>query len=535
MMIEPWRLCFKCEIKKIKIEVSYLSNFQGVPKSTNVKSVVSVIDTLKSYEYVDNGQPMRGGMKDVYFSPDRTYVVAFYRDKQDYNSKERLRKIVTQYYDSFFNRDGGTYYKELYCWPTDMVEKDGKVGLIVPAYNQNFFFKKGYAGSDGIKGKEKQGLWFASAKFRNKGFSLRLDSSELGTWLNYFQICVRIARGVKRLHAAGLAHSDLSYKNVLVDPVSKSATIIDIDGLVVPGLYPPDVIGTADFIAPEVLATKHLDIRDPNRKHANRTTDLHALAVMIYMYLLYRHPLKGGKVNSLDTEQDDLLSMGEKALFIEHPNDTSNRPKMKQVSKWALPWADIVKLPYTITGPYLKELFEHAFIKGLHHPNLRPNADTWEQALLKTTDLMQPCNNKSCEQKWFVFDNTAAPRCPFCGTPVQGPLPVLDLYYEFKPTVWKPEHHRLMVCHNQYLFQWHVNRNIVRNEKLTTEQKVPVAYFTFHHGKWVLVNQKLHSLKDLTEDREIPPGTMVDITDGKRLLLSKDDGGRIVLITMTNK
>src|SRR5688500_12092861 len=162
-----------------------------------------------------------------------------------------------------------------------MVEADNKVGLIVPAYNKNFFFRSGYASGEGIKGKEKQGLWFASAKFRNKGFSLRLDESELGSWLSYFQICVNIARGVKRLHAAGLAHSDLSYKNVLVDPVSKSAAIIDIDGLVVPGLFPPDVIGTADFIAPEVLATKHLDINDPSRKLPNRLTDLHALAVMI--------------------------------------------------------------------------------------------------------------------------------------------------------------------------------------------------------------------------------------------------------------
>ncbi|HSU50937.1 MAG TPA: hypothetical protein VLJ41_10120, partial [Segetibacter sp.] len=109
------------------------------------------------------------------------------------------------------------------------------------------------------------------------------------------------------------------------------------------------------------------------------------------------------------------------------------------------------------------------------------------------------------------------------------------LYYQFKPTVWKPENHRLMVYNNQYLFQWHVNRNVIRNEKLTAEQKVPVGYFTFFNGKWVLVNQKLTSLKDLTEDKEIPVNTMVDITDGKKLLLSNEDGGRVVMITMANK
>ena len=107
------------------------------------------------------------------FRPDRSYVVAFYRDKQDYNSKERLKKLVTQYHDSFFNREGGEYYKKLYCWPTDMVELNNKVGLIVPTYQKDFFFKKGYAKGDGIKGKEKQGLWFASAKFRHKQFTLK--------------------------------------------------------------------------------------------------------------------------------------------------------------------------------------------------------------------------------------------------------------------------------------------------------------------------------------------------------------------------
>lgn len=499
----------------------------------NTVTVTSIING-KSYKYLDNGEPMAGAMKNVYFSPDKTYVVALYKEPQDFNSKERLKKIVTEYYNSFFNKEGGTFFKDLYSWPTDVVEINKQIGLIVPCYNKNFFFQKGYFSSDLIKGKEKEGKWFASAKFRNKQFSLRLDESELGNWLSFFQICVNIARGVKRLHAAGLAHSDLSYKNVLIDPVSKSAAIIDIDGLVVPGLFPPDVIGTADFIAPEVLATKHLSKSDPNRKLPNRLTDLHALAVMIYMYLLYRHPLKGGKVHDLDTEKDDLLSMGEKALFIEHPTDKSNRPKVNQINPKELPWADINKLPYTITGPYLTKLFQRAFVDGLHNPMNRPTAMEWEQELLKTTDLIQPCSNLSCDQKWYVFDNTLAPRCPFCGTPHKGKLPVLDLYFQFKPGVWKPENHRLMVYHNQYLFQWHVNRNVIRNERLTKEQKVPVGYFTFHNQKWVFINQQLTSLKDLTEDKEVPIGSMVDITDGKRLLLSKEEGGRVVLITMAN-
>jgi serine/threonine protein kinase len=443
----------------------------------STKSVTSIINTHKTYQFVDNGEPMRGGMKDVYFSPDKSYVVAFYRDPQDFNSKERLKKIVTQYFESFFVRDAvsGTFYKELYSWPTDVVELDKKVGIVVPCYHKNFFFQQGYTTNDLLKGKEKNGKWFASAKFRANLSKSKLDDKELGNWLSYFQISVNIARGVKRLHAAGLAHSDLSYNNVLIDPVSKSAAIIDIDGLVVPNLFPPDVIGTADFIAPEVLETKHLSKNDPNRKLPNRLTDLHALAVLIYMYLLYRHPLRGGNYfGPMETEKEEDLLMGSKSLFIEHPTDKSNQNFKREygddLQKFS-PWTDIKKTPYSITGPYLKELFDQAFIKGLHNPNDRPVAAAWEQALIKTNDLKLQCSNAKCDQKWFIYNNTQSTSCPFCNTKYNYSIPVLDFFYQFKPNVWKPENQRLVVYNNSTLHFWHSNRNIVRNERLTEEQK----------------------------------------------------------------
>ncbi len=498
-------------------------------------TVQSIINA-NTYQYIDNGEPKSGTAKNVYFSPDRKYVVAMFKDKQDFQQKERLKKITSDHLNRIKNAQGGDYYiEELYRWPTDVIELNGNIGVVVPIYKPAYFFKKGYANQDLIMGEEKNGKWFAGSKFRNKQFPLNLDQSELGNWLSYFQICINITRGVKKLHQMGLAHSDLSYNNVLIDPVSKSAVIIDLDGLVVPGIWPAEVIGTPDFIAPEVLATKHLNKTDPLRKLPSRLTDLHSLPCLVYMFLLYRHPLKGGKVHDLDTEKDDLLSMGAKALFIEHPTDKSNRPKLNQLSKWDTHWGDVNKLPYTITGPYLKELFDQAFIKGLHNPNERPPAEMWEQALLKTTDLMQPCLNPACDQKWYVFDNTNTPKCPFCGTKHQGTLPVLDLYYQFKPSVWKPENHRLMVYNNQYLFQWHVNRHITRSERLSTAEKKPVGYFTFHNNKWVFVNQTLKTMVDKTQNADVPIGSMVELTHGKQLLLSKEEGGRVVVVTMANQ
>jgi len=118
----------------------------------------------KTYQFVDDGSPMQGGMKDVYFAPDKSYVVAFFRDKQDYNSKERLSNIVRLYRERIFNQEGGEYWKNLFCWPYDMFENNGKVGIIVPVYQKYFFFQIGYNASANaiasIKGEEKEGKWF---------------------------------------------------------------------------------------------------------------------------------------------------------------------------------------------------------------------------------------------------------------------------------------------------------------------------------------------------------------------------------------
>lgn len=473
-------------------------------------------------EFVDEiiGQ---GGMKDVYFSPDKSYVVAFYRSPQDFNARERLENIVGIYRQRIFDQAGGDYWRHLFCWPEKIVEWKGMLGITCPTYPKHFFFSSG-----NLQGREKEGKWFASAKLRNKF----LPASEKGTWLTHLHMCLKIARAVRRKHAAGLAHSDLSYKNVLVDPTTGSAIIIDIDSLVVPGKFPPDVLGTPDFIAPEVLETQSLPCSDPRKRVPSIQTDRHALSVLIYQYLLYRHPLRGGKVFSLDEKEDELLGMGSQALFIEHPTDTSNRPKVADLHPSELPQGDVSKLPYSICGPYLKDLFDKAFITGLHAPEKRPTADEWEHALLKTTDLVQPCSNPSCEAKWYVFDNTQHPRCPFCTTPYRGVLPILNLYYSPKSGNFKPENYRLMVYDKQSLYMWHVNRFVVPNEKLKPELRTPVGDFHFYNGQWILVNRSLTGMKDISAKKDIPVGGHVELIDGKQILLSSEPGGRLVVVQL---
>ena len=467
----------------------------------------------------------QGGVKDVYFSTDKTYVVAFYRKNLSPAEKDRLSNIVGPYHKRIFESPEGNYWNEYLIMPTKMVKWNEKTGVVLPFYPKRFFFSGGP-----FDGKEKEGKWFASAKLRNRF----LPADQKGTWLSNVHMCLKIARAVRRLHAAGLAHSDLSYKNVLVDPISGNACIIDADELVVPGKYDAGVLGTPDFIAPEVMATRELKLGDPNKKLPSINTDRHALAVLIYMYLLNRHPLRGGKVWDIDPAKDEAMSMGEKALFIEHPTDKTNRVKPQELDKSQLPQGDPTKLPYTICGPYLKKLFDRAFIDGLHNPLARPSAAEWEDALVKTCDLVQPCQNPKCEAHWYVFDNTTKPKCPFCGQEYKGQLPILNFYYAPSHGKYMSENYRLMVYDKQTLYKWHSNNLVSANEKTSAEDKKPVGDFHFHNGQWILINRRLPDMYDATDKKPIAIGGYVPLTDGRQILLDKGQGGRLVVVQLVN-
>ncbi|MCF0254181.1 MAG: kinase [Duodenibacillus sp.] len=481
--------------------------------------------------FVRTDEPMAGTMKQVFFSPDKSYVVAFFNKQPDASSMDRLEKLTGQYRESIFRGDQAAYWEKYFCWPTKIVRWEGRVGLVCPAYAPDYYFAGGP-----FKGKEKEGKWFASAKLLNR----HMPPEQRGDWLHRLVMCLKIARAVRRMHAAGLSHSDLSYKNVLVDPVQGRATVIDIDGLVVPGKYHPDVVGTPDFIAPEVQETGDLPKSDPRKRLPSKETDLHALAVLIYMYLLNRHPLRGGKVNDEnDSEADEALSMGKCALFIEHPYDKSNRPDLKQVDPDCLPQADVQKLPYGLCGPHLKALFDQAFVDGLHEPRMRPSAQQWEDGLLATLDMMLPCANDACPSKWFVFDNKMRPRCPFCGTPYSGLLPVLDFYYSPRDDgEYSAERKSLMIYDRQNLYLWNINRLVVPNERLKPGEDEPVADFWLHGGKWYLINRGMSDLCEILPGkarRRVPEGTKVELRDGQMLVLSSQPGGRLAYVSLANR
>ena len=454
-----------------------------------------------------------GGMKRVHFTPDKKSVVCFFKDAsvgQDPQRRARLQSIVGPF-NPTLDSEVGEYWRELFCWPTGIVVKP-EIGVVAPTYAASFFFEEG-----NFKGKEKQAKWFTSPKLRKY-----LPASELGDWLKYVHISTRLSRAVRRMHSAGLAHSDLSNKNVLIDPKTGGAVIIDCDSLVVPQIYPPDVLGTPGYIAPEVLRTQSLELTDSKRLLPGITTDRYALAVLIYEYLLGRHPLRGPKINStVSGEEDELLSLGERAVWIENPSDRSNRPP-----------DSFLKVTYTQLGPLLSPLFERVFVDGLHSPSARPDAGEWERALVKTTDLLFPCPNSHCTQKWFVFVDESK-RCPWCQTQISGAVPILHFYREGAKGQFKSDNHRLVVWHHQRLFPWHIYDNQYAGERAN---RTPQAYFAKQGSDWWLINQAQEAMTVVaggsTPNKTLATGQGEILRDGMQIQLSRAGHGRLAVVRM---
>ncbi len=421
-----------------------------------------------------DGQPVEfedrplgsGGEKTVFLTRDREHVVGFFhgqlRDRLE--RVDRLTRILTKYNPTVGGN--GAYWLPYFCWPVGVVDGDRRVpldfvrrhglvypvlGVVTPAYRAPFYFRDKFGNRQ-----EKEVRWFTGRKA-----SAFVPEAEKGSFLTRLQICTRLARAVRRLHFAGLAHSDLSNKNVLIDPKGGDACVIDIDSLVVPGVAPPVVLGTPGYIAPEVVA---------GRAAPSIDTDKHALAVLVYEVLLQRHPLSGRKVHSTRSpEEDEALSMGERALWVEHPSDHSNPP--------ALP----IKVPAARLGPFLEALCRKAFVDGLHHPSRRPDAAEWESALYRTLHTIHPSPARG---EWFPTGPGLSTRCPFTGERLTRPVPVAR-FLRPVPGGLADERGWLTVFHHLVLHDWHRLAGVSPDE---SADRTPRGYFSLHEGRWWLVN-----------------------------------------------
>ena len=453
----------------------------------------------------------QGGEKVGFFTVNRRWVVLFFNTGlTDRPARlERLGRIMGSY--NLTSGRNADFWRDHFCWPEGYFDGcpglpreflarygiyDPPIGVVVPAYPENYFFRDVRTGES----RKKDGRWFTGAKSRKL-----LPPEEKGNFLGYFRACIMMARAVRKMHSAGLAHSDLSNKNVLIDPRNGKACITDVDSLVVPGFAPPTVIGTPGYIAPEVVA---------GRGQPCIETDLHALAVLIYETLLFRHPLIGPKVHSIDPEECERLAAGERALFVEHPVDRSNCPTPPP------------PIAYDRLGPHLERLIFRAFVEALHNPARRPTAYEWEIALYKTWDNLHPTPDG---HDWFVLSPNMPQTCPYSGRALREPVPYAE-FYRPSPHVRgefiaePPPGQFLTIFDGLKLMRWH-RQTILPCDDLN---RTPHGHFALEKGRWLLVNESDEPFY-VNGDNPIGHGESIEIAAGVKLLMSGEQNGRLLI------
>ncbi|MGN0687373.1 MAG: hypothetical protein ACI4KA_04625 [Oscillospiraceae bacterium] len=481
----------------------------------------ATLESGETIQYVYDANAPRGGMKHTFFTPDRRFAVQFFNDPRnarDPQIQDRIRSIVSIYNPTLSEKDGGAlgntekiadYFRTRFCWPVGIITYP-EFGIVCPTYPQNFFFGEGASAVLNLKGKDKKSNWFTG---RNRRY---IAPGELGDFRMMLRTAICLARSVRRMHQAGLAHSDLSCNNVLIDPKTGSSVVIDIDSLVVPGKYPPEVCGTRGYIAPEVLET--MGMESTKRSYPCVQTDLHAMPVLMYEYFFLRHPLIGPKIYCADSaERDDYLAMGPMATFIEHPTDRSNRPPDLKVTIRSL-------------SKGLEKLFLRAFVDGLHNPDERPTAMEWETELLRAWDRLVPCSNPGCDKKWFILRDENDPVCPFCGKRAQDRMIRIRFQSEMRGRsgVYR-NNGDAFVYDGMPLFDWHVYSNVHNDEKASTDMR---AYVCRHNGMWLLVNNGIEGMMS-PSGRLVPKGSAVELKNGAVFRMTNRENGLLAEVSVT--
>ncbi len=397
-------------------------------------------------------EPKIGGEGAVYFSRDGRYAVKVYH--QPSPDKEQLLQHVMTIFRTLPPEHARFILPPLAL--VDSVDTQRRVGFIMrrvpPRYSElgDFTLNPKVAARQFQQGKR---------------------------WAHYLKVARSVANAIVVLHGKGCAHTDIHYRNFLVNLDDGDAVMLEADGVVVAGFLPPQVKGMMGFIAPEIL-TQNIP---PNER-----TDRHSLAVLILHSLLFRNVIKPLVEYENDPNKSEELGWGQYALFSEHPNDRRHRPRSV-----GLPLYQRGALSYRILTPALQRLAEQTLIEGLHAPDKRPSSREWADALACAVDELWMC--RRCGQH-FPYPHWLTPAlrraCPFCGERVQPPYPaVLQLYEERIKHSFVAVGRRVVLGHGFKVFADVIEP--ARNPPLTRRNERIVG-----HVEWDMQNRRLRLIND---------------------------------------
>jgi serine/threonine protein kinase len=236
------------------------------------------------------------------------------------------------------------------------------------------------------------------------------------------EIGYQLAHSYKALHLAGLCYCDISKGNMLFDPNTGNILICDNDNVGENGKVKSQVLGTWEFMAPEVILRQ----ADPST-----LTDLHSLAVLLFYLWTCHHPFHGNlecAIRSWDIPAKRRI-YGENPVFIFDPNDTSNRPDD--------PDYETVRKLWELCPKKIKDLFVKAFTEGLRAPGNRVTEGEWQRAFLQLKENNLMCPHCSAEDNLWARKDGGELLCKKCKKKISIPgyLDIGQFYLALVPGV----------------------------------------------------------------------------------------------------
>lgn len=216
-----------------------------------------------------------------------------------------------------------------------------------------------------------------------------------------------------KLHAAGLCYRDISFGNGFFDPTNGETLICDNDNVSPNNSPSKSVLGTPDFMAPEVVLCK---------ARPSRQTDYFSLSVLLFYLFHIQHPLLGKKILSIrawDLPAREKL-FGSEPVFIFDPSDKSNEA-VENLKIDPLGEAGKNAIPYwhSIYPKELKDAFTTSFTDGIRNPDRRLLATAWKKVLTNALNSITRC---ACGSLNFVEPDGRARKCWSCGKSVASPF-----------------------------------------------------------------------------------------------------------------
>lgn len=208
-----------------------------------------------------------------------------------------------------------------------------------------------------------------------------------------------LAAAVRSLHERGYVVGDMNESNILVSETAL-VTLVDTDSFQVRDPQTSQIyrcaVGKPEFTPPELQGKYFAELdREPSQ-------DLFGLAVILFQLLMEgTHPFAG-----LFTGRGEPPPVETRISSGHFPHGLSGLSGLtRRVPYRPMPAAP----PFEVLSPRLQELFIRCFDEGHSNPQLRPDAQTWAEALKEAEDALLVCSANNQHRY-----GTHLPECPWC-------------------------------------------------------------------------------------------------------------------------